>query len=93
VDQRNIEGRREQRKPKGDINDRVVLPASTFGAPRRPLERPSAGPIADAYGRFLELPVPVVLVVLWLLGVALLGATVTAAYSAAVWLMAAMAIP
>ncbi len=84
VDQLNIEARREQRKPKGDINDRVVLRTSTFGAPQRPLERPSAGPIADAYGRFLELPVPVVLSALWVLGAALLGAAATAAYSAAI---------
>ena len=93
VDQLNIEARRKQRKPKGDINDRVVLRTSTFEAPQRPLERRSAGPNADAYGRFLELPVPAVLVVLWLLGVVLLGAAVTATYSAAVWLLAAMAIP
>ena len=92
VDQLNIEARREQRKPKVDLNDRVGLRTSTFGGPQRPLERPSAGPIADAYGRLLELPVPVVLAVLWLLGVLLLGAAVTAAYSAAVWLLAAMAI-
>ena len=57
-----------------------------------PLEKSSAGPIADAYGRFLELPVPVVLVVLWLLGAVLLGAAVTAVYSAAAGLLAAMAI-
>jgi hypothetical protein len=56
---------------------------------RQPLERPSAG----AYGRFLELPVPVVLAALWLLGAVLLVAAVTAAYSVAVWPLAATAIP
>jgi hypothetical protein len=65
-------------------------------APQRSCEPPSAGPIAGVYGRLLELPVPVVLAVLWLLGVVLLllgAAAVTAACSAAVWLLAAMAIP
>ena len=36
----------------------------------------SAGLIGDGYGRFLELPVPVVLVVLWLFGALLLGLVV-----------------
>jgi cytochrome c-type biogenesis protein CcmH/NrfF len=34
--------------------------------------------MAEAYGRFLEMPVPVVLVTLWLFGVLLLGLVVGA---------------
>ena len=48
-----------------------------------------AGAMAEAYGGFLELPVPVVLVMLWLIGVALLGAVSLGAYSTVVWLLAA----
>ena len=53
--------------------------------------------IGRAYERFLELPVPVVLAALWLLGALILVAVVTAAYWAVVWLsmwpLAATAIP
>jgi hypothetical protein len=42
------------------------------GAPQRPRARAFAGTIGEAYGRFFELPVPVVLVALWLLGAILL---------------------
>jgi hypothetical protein len=45
--------------------------------------------MAEAYGRFLELPIPVVLVTLWLVGAVLLGTVVVVAYSAGVWLLAA----
>ena len=48
-----------------------------------------AGAMAEAYGGFLELPVPVVLVMLWLIGVALLGAVSLGAYSTVLWLLAA----
>ena len=54
--------------------------------------RTSAGSIAEAYGRFLELPVPVVLVVLWLIGAVLLGTVLMAAYSAMMWLLAATSL-
>jgi hypothetical protein len=54
--------------------------------------RTSAGLIAEAYGRFLGLPVAVVLVVLWLIGAVLLGTVLVAAYSAVVWLLAAVAL-
>jgi hypothetical protein len=47
--------------------------------------------IVRAYERFLELPVPVVLVMLWLLGALILGAVVMGVYSAVVWLSAAIA--
>jgi hypothetical protein len=52
-----------------------------------------AAPVAigRAYERFLELPVPVVLVVLWLLGGLILGAVVMGVCSAVVWLWAATA--
>jgi hypothetical protein len=58
------------------------------GAEHRARARTSAGPIAEAYGRFLELPVPVVLVVLWLIGAVLLGTVLVVGYSAVVWLLA-----
>jgi hypothetical protein len=54
--------------------------------------RTSAGSIAEAYGRFLDLPVPVVLVVLWLIGAVLLGTVLVAAYSAVMWLLAATSL-
>ena len=71
----------QRRKPKTDSSsDRVVRTSTTPVAP----QRPPVGPDADAYGRFLELPVPVVLAALWVLGALLLGAAVTAAYSVAI---------
>ena len=69
----------QRRKPTADSSGRVIR-TSTPVAPRRP----PAGPNADAYGRFLELPVPGVLATLWILGAVLLGAAVTAAYSVAI---------
>ena len=69
---------RQRRKPIADSSDRPIR-ASNPVAP----QRPPASPAADAYGRFLELPVPVVLAALWLLGALLLGAAVTTAYLAA----------
>ncbi len=45
----------------------------------------AAGPIAEAYGRFLELPVPVVLVVLWTIGLVLMGTVLGVAYLAVTW--------
>lgn len=71
---------------------------STAGSSAQPLRsrasnpRTSAGSIAEAYGRFLELPVPVVLVVLWLIGAVLLGTVLVAAYSAVMWLLAATSL-
>jgi hypothetical protein len=58
------------------------------GAAHRASARTSAGLIAEAYGRSLELPVPVVLVVLWLIGAVLLGTVLVVGYSAEVWLLA-----
>jgi hypothetical protein len=43
--------------------------------------------LEEAYERFLELPVPLVLVVLWLTGATLLGACALALYFY-VWLLA-----
>jgi hypothetical protein len=42
-----------------------------------PRARVSGGPIGEAYGGFLEMPVAVVLVGLWLLGAMLLGLVVS----------------
>jgi hypothetical protein len=47
--------------------------------------------VGTTYARFLELPVPLVLSVLWLLGAALLGAAAIGVYSAWTWLPAALA--
>ena len=47
--------------------------------------------VARAYEGFLELPVPLVLMVLWLLGALMLGAVVMGIYSAEVWLSTAIA--
>ncbi len=69
---------RQRPKPIADSSDRPIR-ASTPVAPQR---RPAV-PVADAYCRFLELPVPAVLAALWLLGAVLLSATVTTAYLAA----------
>ncbi len=68
----------QRRRPKADSSYRPIR-ASIPVAP----QRPPAGPVADAYCRFLELPVPAVLAALWLLGAVLLSATVTTAYLAA----------
>jgi hypothetical protein len=65
-----------------------LLRTGPSGAEHRARARTSAGPIAEAYGRFLELPVPVVLVVLWLIGAVLLGTVLVVGYSAEVWLLA-----
>jgi hypothetical protein len=67
---------------------RAEPPPNPGGRPRMP-----AAPLAigRAYERFLELPVAVVLVVLWLLGALILGAVVMGGYSAVVWLSAAIA--
>jgi hypothetical protein len=50
------------------------------GAPRT--STPISGPIARAYERFLEMPVLVVLAVLWVAGAALLGSLALALYMA-----------
>jgi hypothetical protein len=46
--------------------------ARLSGAPHKPHARAFAGAIGEAYGRFFELPVPIVLAALWLLGAILL---------------------
>ena len=60
------------------------------------LARASAGPIGEAYARFLELPAPVVFVALWLLGALLLGlvlgVVLVVSYSAEALLLAVIAL-
>jgi hypothetical protein len=68
------------------------LRTGTSGAQFRNRAHASADPVAEAYGKFLDLPVPVVLAVLWLLGVVLLGTVLMAGYSVGVWLTAAIAL-
>jgi hypothetical protein len=72
----------------GSSSSGQPLRTGPSGAEHRTRARTSAGPIAEAYGRFLELPVPVVLVVLWLIGAVLLGTVLVVGYSAEVWLLA-----
>jgi hypothetical protein len=81
-----------QRRRESTTRSRSGQPLRTSapGAEHRARARTSAGSISNAYGRFLELPVPVVLVVLWLIGAVLLGTVFVAAYSVMVWLWAAM---
>ncbi len=74
----------QQQKPKADGASDGVSRSGTPAPTRQTLERPPASPLADAYGRFLQLPVPAVLAALWVLGVALLGAAAAAAYSVAI---------
>jgi hypothetical protein len=69
---------RQRPKPIAGSSDRPIR-ASNPMAP----QRPPASPVADVYGRFLELPVPAVLAALWLLGAVFLSAIVTTAYLAA----------
>ena len=76
----------------GSSSSGQPLRSGPSGAEHRARARRSAGPIAQAYGRFLELPVPVVLVVLWLIGAVLLGTVLVAAYSAVMWLLAATSL-
>ena len=52
---------------------------------------PTPRRMARAYEGFLGLPVPLVLMVLWLLGALMLGAVVMGIYSAEVWLSTAIA--
>src|SRR5215210_1145861 len=51
----------------GTTSDRPPR-ARPSGAPQGAPARAFAGAIGEMYGRFLELPVPVVLAALWLLG-------------------------
>ena len=66
------------------------------GTRQRPRARASGRPIGEAYGRFLEMPAPVVLAALWLLGALALGAVVGVLMVVAYWayalLLAAIAL-
>jgi hypothetical protein len=53
-----------------------------------PVAETSGGFLGIAYERFLEMPVPVVLSVLWLGGLALLGSCVLMLYALATLLLA-----
>ena len=63
-----------RQKPGIDSSSQLLLTDSPRAKRRRARGHAAMGTIAEAaYARFLEVPAPVVLVVLWLLGVALLG--------------------
>jgi hypothetical protein len=55
------------------------------GTRQRPRARASGSPIGEAYGRFLEMAVPVVLAAMWLLGALVLGAVVGVLMVVAYW--------
>lgn len=59
--------------------DVSVLPEGPAGAEDRSSGK-RAGRIGRAYERFLELPVPIVLAVLWAVGAAVLGSCAAALY-------------
>jgi hypothetical protein len=64
-------------EPRGrDLSARGVSQVSHF----RPVDQLSGGFIDATYGRFFEMPVAVVLTVLWLAGVALLSSCVLMLY-------------
>ena len=75
--------RTQERRPRTEAarGDRLPLgagareeSAASYHAP------PSGGLVGDAYERFLRMPVPVVLAVLWVTGMALLGSCVLVRY-------------
>jgi hypothetical protein len=83
--------RSDENRPQ-DENKGAKPPPRDEGRPRVPPDAPASSALGRAYERFLELPVPVVLVVLWLIGAVLLGTVIVAAYSVMVWLWAALAL-
>ena len=85
----------QRRQSTTDSRSSQPLHTDASAAKSRPRERSSAGPIAQAFSKFLELPVPVVLLVLWIFGAVLLGLllgmVLVTSYWAAFWLLAAIA--
>jgi hypothetical protein len=86
----------QQRQESTADSSGQLLHSRRAGMQPRPRAHSSTSSIAKAHGRFLELPVPVVLVVMWLFGAVLLGlflgTVLIAAYSAEVLLLGAMAL-
>ena len=84
-----------RRKSTADSRSSQPLYTGTSAAQSRLRARPSVGPIAQAFDKFLELPVPVVLLVLWIFGAVLLGLllgmVLVTSYWAEFWLLAAIA--
>jgi hypothetical protein len=87
-----------QRRRKSTADSRSSgqpLHTGTSAAQSRPRARTSEGPIAQAFGKFLELPVPVVLLAMWIFGAVLLGLllgmVLVTSYWAEFWLLAAIA--
>ena len=66
----------------------VYAGGRSVGGLYRPVTEASDGLLGIAYERFLEMPVTVVLVVLWVGGVALLGSCVLMLYALATLLLA-----
>jgi hypothetical protein len=74
----------ERRQASMDVRETRAGDGVVPKAHKAPARHPSAA--ARAYGGFLELPVALVLAVMWLAGAALLGSTALVLYSAA-WAM------
>ena len=82
---------RPRRKPTAHSSGTTsghTLNAHPSVPPKKPHGRAIAGAIGEAYGRFLELPVPVVLAALWLLGAILLVGLVLGVVSLAAMTLA-----
>jgi hypothetical protein len=88
---------RGRRKSTADSSTGGRPPRADSPGTQQPRSRAHASrvPLDEAYGGFLELPVPVVLMVLWIFGVLLLGVLVgvlvIVAYGTEVSLLAAIA--
>jgi len=87
-----------RRKSTADSRSSPPLHPDASAAQYRPRARSSASrasPIAQAFSKFLELPVPVVLLVLWIFGAVLLGLllgmVLVTGYWAEFWLLATIA--
>ena len=87
---------RERGGPQGLTSSSQHPRTYSPGTRQRPRARASGSRIGEAYSRFLEMPVPVVLAALWLLGALVLGAAVGVLMVVAYWayalLLAAMAL-
>jgi hypothetical protein len=78
--------------PAADINVSAAtagVEKASVGAPGSTL--PISGPIAEAYRRFLGMPVLVFLAVMWVAGAALLGSLALAVYMAGSFLVPVIA--
>jgi hypothetical protein len=71
-----------ERAPEEVLPTTQEAPEATPARPRSPSSRAAPPPVGvgSLYGRFLEMPVALVLVVMWLAGAALMGTCVLVMY-------------